>query len=154
MADLLTNENYEDEDLMKHQEILIIDDDESIRETLKFALESVGYQVFDAGNGREAIDLLARIPRPQLILLDMMMPVMDGREFATLMANEPKLMNIPIVLLTAAVDRAKTIEHAAGILKKPLDLNSLLETVQRYCGSENGSTPNPRKYETPAAQLD
>src|SRR5205814_8831977 len=87
--------------------ILVVDDDPDIRDSLREVLEDEGYDVSCVGNGREALDhLKAASPRPCVILLDLMMPVMDGWQFRREQKKlEPELANIPLVVITATVKR-------------------------------------------------
>ena len=121
---------------MKHTKrckyILIIEDEKSIQEALKVALEMEGYIVFTADNGQEGLDKLPTIPTPCLILLDLMMPVMNGWEFAEIVSKDITLATIPVVLVTAYGDRAREVTSKA-IIKKPIDLDLLLKTVQKWC---------------------
>jgi two-component system chemotaxis response regulator CheY len=112
--------------------ILLLDDDETIREVVEMALSVKGYEVLTAPNGALALDLIRRHP-PSLILLDMRMPVMDGWEFAR-RYREMSGPQAPIIVLTAAVDpadRAQQIE-ADGFLAKPFSLKELRSLVDRY----------------------
>lgn len=113
--------------------ILIIEDDQAIRETLKMFLEIEGYMVCAAANGQEAIALLKRISNPCLILLDLMMPVMDGWDFLKAQKRDITIAPIPVVVVSAVADRVKSV-GATGMLKKPIDLECLLKTVKQYCG--------------------
>src|SRR4051795_10954972 len=88
--------------------ILVVDDDEDIRETLRLVLELKDYQVLVASNGLEALEVM-RTNRPQLILLDLMMPVLDGWEFVAELDKDPKLSDTPIVVITAYADRARPV---------------------------------------------
>lgn len=113
--------------------ILVVEDDADVRETLVLVLESEGFVVREARDGREALDALHAGFRPRLILLDLMMPVMNGWEFRAEMKREPELASIPVVFVSAlepAPDRAAALE-AAGFLHKPFDLEALLQTVDR-----------------------
>ncbi len=114
--------------------ILIVEDDESIRETLQAVLELEGHEVLTAENGQEGLNVLAVQPKPCLILLDLMMPVMNGWEFATALENDSKLSSIPIIVVSAYTDKATTIK-SIGFLKKPIDLRSLNETVKKWCAA-------------------
>jgi CheY-like chemotaxis protein len=112
--------------------VLIVEDDETIRETMKLALELHGYEVFTAANGREGIDTLVGMPRPCLILLDLMMPVMDGWRFMEALEGEPVLETIPIVIVTAFGSQlGKT--RARCVMSKPVALETLYSTVGQYC---------------------
>jgi len=112
--------------------ILVVEDDEGIRFIVRKALESLGYLIKSAANGLEALELLRREGVPQMILLDMQMPVMDGWRFAAeLKASQGKY--IPIVVMTAAGDAEKRAAdiHAEAWLGKPFSLKDLQATVKR-----------------------
>ncbi|MFT0861126.1 response regulator [Ancylobacter sp. G4_0304] len=81
--------------------ILVVDDDADVRAMVRTTIEDLGIEVAEAGNGREALEWLAANPRPALILLDLMMPVMDGMEFLERVRGMPKFTELPIVVLTA-----------------------------------------------------
>jgi CheY-like chemotaxis protein len=116
--------------------VLVVDDDGDIRDALSYALEDHDYRAVGAGDGVEA---LARLrgggARPCVILLDIMMPVMDGRAFRAAQRRDPDLQEIPVVLLSAHanlhVESAQM--EAAGYLRKPLALDELLAVVDRLC---------------------
>lgn len=112
--------------------ILVVEDEKAIQEVLKAALEMEGYKVFTADNGKEGIELLPNMPTPCLILLDLMMPVMNGWEFAEALSKDMTLATIPVVIVTAFGERAKMVP-SKGILKKPIDLDALLFTVKQWC---------------------
>ncbi len=114
--------------------VLVVDDDADTRTSVAQILKDHGYTVMMAGDGRQALDLLRRqTPRPGLILLDMMMPVMDGNAFRTEQERDPDLRGIPVVVFSAFgnVARAAADLHAAGYLPKPLSTTALLETIAR-----------------------
>ena len=116
--------------------ILIVDDDADNRDSIGEALESEGYRVAGAANGAEALSLLRnKLLRPDLILLDIMMPVMDGWAFRAEQRNDPEIASIPVVVFTAygvPKDIAEQLQ-AVGFLKKPPRLNDLLSAVSRVC---------------------
>ena len=115
--------------------ILIVEDDLATRDALSMILQDEGYTVATAGNGQEAIDRLRQAAPPNLILLDLMMPVMDGWQFRTALARDPALAAIPVVILSAdgSVQQKAATLGAAGYLQKPVDITTLLDTVQRHC---------------------
>ena len=113
--------------------ILLIEDDVDIRTILKDALELEGYRVCTASNGKEGIEMLPAIPVPGLILLDLMMPVMNGWEFAEALETYHAYAEIPIVILSAFSDPEKQI-RAIGSIKKPLDWDVLFALVRKHCG--------------------
>src|SRR5690348_1315793 len=119
---------------MQCNSILIVEDEETIRETFKLALEVNGYTVFTASNGKEGIEILAKIPPPCLILLDLMMPVLDGWGFVDALEEDEVLAAIPIVVISAFSEGAKPIK-AQKIIKKPVDLEVLFMVVKEYCAS-------------------
>lgn len=123
---------------MSCRSILIIEDEPSIRSTLQELLKLEGYQtVYGAANGQEALELLRRIEHPCLILLDLMMPVMDGFQFLDRRDESDIVASIPIVIMSAAWESAKKAQRRVeGIMKKPVDFDRLLETVHKYCASQ------------------
>jgi CheY-like chemotaxis protein len=116
--------------------VLVVDDDAGIRDLLTELLEEEGYQVVGAANGLEAINHLHRgTERPCIILLDLMMPVMNGWQFRNTQQQDPGLATIPVVVLSARNDiqQQASLINAAAHIMKPINLISLLDTVNRYC---------------------
>jgi len=114
--------------------ILVVEDDEDIGENVRMLLESEGYQVSVAPNGRAALDTLAHAdPLPSAILLDLMMPVMNGYEFREAQLADPRIASVPVVLMTADSHVAEKTARigAAGALGKPFDIDELLRVVKR-----------------------
>lgn len=118
------------------QTILIIEDDQAIRETWQLVLEIEGYFVVTAVNGREGLKMLQSSNLPCLILLDLSMPVMNGFEFLEAMRKDYRIASIPVLITSAEAELAK-FEKVAGILEKPVQLETLLDFVGRYCSKEN-----------------
>ena len=112
--------------------ILVVDDDPDIRDSLREVLEDEGYSVACVGNGREALEYLHRSPRPCLILLDLMMPIMDGWQFRREQKADADIAGIPLVVITATGKRPVLID-AAELVMKPLDLTQLFAAIERYC---------------------
>ena len=112
--------------------VMVVDDDETIRDLVEWALHDAGYEVISAPDGSVALDLLGST-RPDLILLDLRMPVMDGWAFARSYRGLPE-PHAPIVVITAALDgRVLPPEiGAAGLMAKPFDLDELLANVARH----------------------
>lgn len=112
--------------------IFVVEDDRGVSEALVEVLSDEGYQVMTAGNGAEALARLREAPTPALIVLDLMMPVMDGYAFRAEQLRTPAIADVPVIVLTAgAAPRATELGHV-DILKKPIDLVALLEAVGRY----------------------
>lgn len=119
-----------------HKSVLIVDDDQDIRDAFTLALKFMGYSVFAAENGQAALQLLAEREPPCVILLDMMMPVMNGEEFRKRQLADPALSKIPVVVVTADRD-ARAKAHAIGVpegVAKPVHFNVLCGLVSKYCG--------------------
>ena len=110
--------------------VLIVDDDPNLLEVTSFVIESEGMAVETARNGEEALASLRAGRLPVLVLLDLMMPVMNGWEFLDEVAKDPSLKVIPVVVLTAA-ERAQ-VPETVEVLRKPMDLRALLQVVERY----------------------
>jgi CheY-like chemotaxis protein len=116
--------------------VCVIDDDADIREILSDVLNQEGYEVVVAGDGESALNRLrARADGWSLIILDLMMPRMNGWEFRRQQLQDPALASIPVVLLTGAGNAAATTDDlsVAGVIEKPVDLDALLEKVAAYC---------------------
>ena len=94
-----------------------------------------GFVATAVANGREALEYLRKGDRPDIILLDLMMPVMDGWEFRRKQQSDPTLATVPVVVLSALDHRRAAEVDAVAFLKKPLDFDRLLELVRRYCRS-------------------
>ncbi|MEO5766913.1 MAG: response regulator [Polyangia bacterium] len=118
--------------------VLVVEDDETIRDTVVEFLDEEGYAAVGAIHGRDALAQLAALnPLPRLILLDLMMPVMDGRSFREQQLKEPALATIPVIVLSALVDSSEQAGqmNVAGHLKKPFSLADLLALVREHCGA-------------------
>jgi CheY-like chemotaxis protein len=122
--------------------ILIVEDDDDIREALTQILELEGYTVREAANGREALDISAREP-PSLILLDLMMPVMDGWQFRAEQIKDPALAQIPVVVISADAGIQEKVASfgAASVLPKPISLDRLLRAVETFYPTSRPTQP-------------
>ena len=112
--------------------VLVVDDEADIRELVRDILEFEGYPVVTASNGREALDHIHDAGLPGLILLDLMMPTMNGWDFRAEQLKDPRLSSIPVVVVTGdgnAVEKAKLLS-ATNYLVKPVHLDNLLTIVQ------------------------
>jgi CheY-like chemotaxis protein len=119
--------------------VLVVEDDEDIRADLAAILRVKGFSVEEAANGREALARLRDGARPCVMVLDLMMPVMNGWELRTAMLGEQALAAIPVVVVSGkgriAPDEEATLAPAA-VLVKPFELTELLDLVGRYCHHE------------------
>lgn len=121
--------------------VLIVDDNRSVSEPLADVLVEEGYMAICLDNGRDALNYLRTAPSlPSLILLDLMMPIMDGWTFRSTQLSDPKLNPIPIAVMTAGVEfmYVDQVAHmdAVAFLAKPLDVNRVLAIVDRYCSAD------------------
>lgn len=114
------------------QTILVVEDDDDIRNVVVEILESEGYVTQEASNGKEALEVLADMPKPCLVLLDMMMPIMNGRQFIDAVMADSMLAPIPILIVSAIADKTNTT-GSVGFLKKPIDIDVVLKVVGQYC---------------------
>lgn len=120
--------------------VLVIDDDEDVREAIVEVLQDQRYPWLAASNGVEALEALRRAPSPCVILLDLMMPVMNGWEFRRALLADADLARVPVVVLSAHVDvkRAAEALGAAAHLGKPIQLERLMSIVGQHCGPPPG----------------
>lgn len=103
--------------------ILVVDDDPNFRSIMADVLGAEGCRVAQAGNGREALEILRSLT-PDLVLLDLSMPVMDGWELATIMQHDPSFADIPVAVLSSQLDSG--LESQMRVLRKPVDLPNLI----------------------------
>jgi CheY-like chemotaxis protein len=116
--------------------ILIVDDDEDIREAVRNSLEQQGFYVACASNGHEALQMLRAESAPCLVLLDLLMPVMSGWQFRAIQVADPVLRQFPVVVMTATSSLEDAAIAADGLLRKPIRFDTLVETVRRFCTPE------------------
>lgn len=119
-----------------------MEDDKDIRESIRDVLEMEGYSVAAYSNGKEALEGVRGCGSPCLILLDLMMPVMDGWQF---LKQRQKLgdtiVAIPVFIVSAVADQSVTALGAKGYVKKPLDIDVLLKLVRNHCGEAEMQMP-------------
>lgn len=115
--------------------ILLAEDNSDTRDAIAQVLAVEGYSVVTAVHGKQALEQLQAGLRPALILLDLMMPVMDGWAFRKAQLGEPDLASIPVVLISAhdEVARAGDALRVAGVVRKPVDIEEMLRTVEALC---------------------
>ncbi|GAB4516904.1 MAG: response regulator [Haliangiales bacterium] len=121
---------------MKDRRVLLVEDNDDIRENLSEILEDEGYEVIAAENGQVALDLLERTTPPSVIVLDLMMPIMNGWQLRSALLERPAFAKLPVILLSARTDvntTAKALGVVAG-LRKPISLPNLLQLVKNVCG--------------------
>jgi CheY-like chemotaxis protein len=114
------------------QLVMLVEDEDDVREVLRECLEMRGYEVVEARNGRVAVEYLARGgAHPCLIVLDLIMPIMDGWEVLETLARNAAWAEIPVVISTSVLDR---VPENRPLLPKPVSLADFLRTVEKSCG--------------------
>jgi CheY-like chemotaxis protein len=116
--------------IWKHKIVLVVEDDADVRLELQELLTDEGYRVLVASNGREALSVLEQV-RPNLVLLDLMMPLVNGWDVMAAIATDPMLTDIPVVVLSAYVDQAP--KGVVCAMSKPISSHDLRDVVHRHC---------------------
>jgi len=113
--------------------VLLVEDNNAIREALVWALEYSGYSVVTVRNGQEALTFLEDAPLPRVILLDLMMPVLDGIEFRERKKSIQRIKDIPIIIASAKtnLEKIERMPHES-FMSKPFELNDLLSVIKKY----------------------
>jgi len=117
-------------------QILIVDDDSSIAGLLFELLKSAGFEAQIARDGQKALEVLRKMkPLPSIIILDLVMPVMNGWQFRRAQLQDPELASVPVIVMsgTAAFDREVVELRADGILRKPVVVEKLFALLRRFC---------------------
>jgi len=123
---------------MNGREVLVVEDDNDLRESLTQALSDHGFAVTPASNGQQALDLLRGGARPAVILLDLMMPVLNGWELRDALRDDPQLADIPQLVISAYMDEAE--QHVLSLpaddcIRKPFHIRVLIDAIERHCGA-------------------
>jgi CheY-like chemotaxis protein len=122
--------------------ILLVEDDDDTRELMAELLRTEGYTVDVASNGALALELLRKGDAPALVIADMHMPVMNGRELLRRLRDEPGLAAVPIVILSGDATRDRDVLKggASGLVSKPVSIEMLLATVRRFLAGSGKNT--------------
>jgi CheY-like chemotaxis protein len=117
---------------MTNPTVLVVDDDAEIRQALAELLQDEEYSVLLAANGKEALDLIARGLKPDVILLDVMMPVMDGWHFLSARLRDPDLVEVPIIIISAGQEAEREARKVGvfEVAKKPLHVDDLIHRIE------------------------
>ena len=119
--------------LSRCKSILVVEDEPSIRENLQTLLEFEGYSVCTASNGEEGLRTLRTMRRPCLVLLDLLMPVMNGMEFLEAKSHVATIASIPVCIVSGVAEKPD-MSQASVFLKKPIEFDGLLKIVRQHCG--------------------
>jgi signal transduction histidine kinase len=135
--------------------ILIVEDDEDIRKTLESILVGEGFHVEMCADGRAALSMLAASTMPDLIILDLRMPTMDGWQFRVQQKNDPALALIPVIAISADASPQAAAVDAAAYLRKPFDYSALMKTIDRVLAAFDKRRVRSRlsELETQGAQM-
>jgi CheY-like chemotaxis protein len=120
--------------------VLLVEDNDDVREMMALALQLAGHDVLLARNGRDALGKLKARPRPCVILLDLMMPVMNGWEFREALRDEPALRDVPVVVVSALNKEMAEDAGVSAYLPKPVDIDRMLELVAEHCDGDHCTT--------------
>jgi CheY-like chemotaxis protein len=120
---------------LRKKSILVVEDEDDVRESLAVILESEGYSVLEAAHGGEALECLRAADDVGLILLDMFMPTMNGWAFRDAQVRDPALASIPVIVITADAAAARSARTLGVVeaMTKPLDFDRLLALIGRHC---------------------
>ena len=133
------------------QRLLLVDDDEDLRASLAEALEEAGYLVIQAGNGQDALELLER-ERPSLVLLDLLMPVLNGWQFCQSKNENAVTASIPVIAMSAAVSKDPQSPYFIDVddfIAKPVELDELLTKISGCLTGRAPSGPNGQAQPRP-----
>jgi|SRR6185437_11834261 two-component system, chemotaxis family, chemotaxis protein CheY len=118
---------------MHNRKILVVEDETESREALLQILQIEGYQAVGASNGADALAHLRNSERPCVIIVDLYMPVMDGRQFISALSGSESWASIPVVVVSAVSGCSAAGLNATAIFQKPLDIDALMKLVAEYC---------------------
>jgi CheY-like chemotaxis protein len=121
--------------------LLVVEDDDDLRDIIRQVLSDANFEVETATHGGEALELLTRGCEPNLILLDLMMPVMNGWAFRERQLANPRLAAIPVLIMTAANNLDDAAIDGVGLIRKPVNLQDLLNMVRAHARSEHALNP-------------
>jgi DNA-binding response OmpR family regulator len=140
----VTISRHHDQATARHR-VLVVEDDQELGDVIADALQHANYAVSRAADGRQALDQLARGPTPCLVLTDVMMPIMSGLDLRERMLADARLRGVPLVIMTAGGVALEAVLRELGtvMLRKPLSMRTLLDTVARHCG---GSSCRARRH--------
>jgi CheY-like chemotaxis protein len=114
--------------------VLIVDDDEAITRMFRFLIESsTGCRVVTASNGLEALEELRKDIKPCMILLDLMMPIMNGWQLDCELARDPQLSLIPTIIITAFPEKSLELKRHLRVVQKPVNIETILDLVKKHC---------------------
>lgn len=130
------------------KKILLVEDNDEVRELLALFMKRLGYKVFEATTGVEAIDLASTV-QPDLIMMDLRLPEMNGAEATAHLKANPSTRDVPLLVVTASgssTDRRRALDAgAAEILLKPIDVTTLSNVLRRYLSARTAKRRSPRK---------
>ena len=115
------------------KKVLVVDDEPVVRAVVRDVLCEEGYAVVEAPDGHTMLEILAR-EDPDLVLMDVMMPGVDGREAYRILRSRENMPDVPVVMMSAAVQADRVDPSIAAFLQKPFDLDRLMKTVEQLIG--------------------
>ncbi len=138
---------------MTRTTVLVVDDDAEIRQAIAELLEDEEYGVLLAANGKEALDLVTKGLRPDVILLDVMMPVMDGWHFLSARLKHPDLVEVPIIIISAGQEAEREARNVGvfEVAKKPLHVDDLIQRIEECRRRTKGAARHDERSAPPPA---
>ena len=118
--------------------VLVVEDDALALEALAYALKAEGYSVACAPDGRKGLDLLHGSPPPRAVLLDLGLPIVDGHEFLRQQKKDPKVADIPVIVMTGGL--SPVVPQAKAVLQKPFDLARLFGVLSECCNAHGAGS--------------
>lgn len=118
------------------KKILFVDDEPDVLAVVTFRLKKAGYEIVSAVNGQEALDLAGKV-NPDLVLLDLRLPIISGEEVCRKIKSDDKLKHIPVILFTASIDNMEDKVKGAGaddFITKPFDPEQLIQKIKKFIG--------------------
>jgi CheY-like chemotaxis protein len=137
---------------MEKPKVLLVEDNETYRKAVRLAMDIAGFEVFEAGDGQRALEI-ARVEKPNVIICDVHMPVMDGVTMLLQIKKDPNLQNIPVIMLTnlqEEIDHAVEIGAEEAILKASLTPHQVIDVCRKYLQPETPVTSTPTPPATPS----
>ncbi|MFZ1120852.1 MAG: response regulator [Candidatus Binataceae bacterium] len=125
--------NEKKRQIMDTHTILVVEDEDESRQVLMQILELEGFKAVGAPNGAEALDYLRSSDLPCVIILDLLMPVMDGRQFRTALLQVADLATIPVIVVSAIDSSAVSDLGVVKAFRKPLDIDALVKIIREHC---------------------
>jgi CheY-like chemotaxis protein len=125
--------------------ILVVDDDPGMRSLLRLIFETAGHVVVEAPHGKAALELIRPNSMPDVVVTDLMMPVLSGAQLIEQLRSEQRTAAIPVVVVSASPDAARTLEASGlvqAVVRKPFDVYALVNCIENVTACADGRGPD------------